>query len=162
MLRRGARVSSLSILAKLIIYSLISFLAFLYSGEMNPDRLNDLVESLLVVSGMVFTMMGIWIGLIYPNLLYASTSNNVAAADFDANGDGRARLEVMVWSVLLSGLAALLILVFRFLDSLFMSVVPGIGVSIVAFSALVQTEALLYVIRVSAGFVSLLYAKDPK
>ena len=72
-------------------------------------------DMLLNVSGMVFTIMGIWIAFLYPNALSRlADPQRIRSADFSATLGETRRLEAIVASILKSGLVVVGILTMFF------------------------------------------------
>jgi len=98
---------------RLLIYPLIAivFCAFLFNFKVAYD-LSDLKEYLVFissVSGMIFTIMGIWVAFVYPNALKRlMISDKLKIADFSQSKLESRRLESIVASIISSLLIVLI------------------------------------------------------
>lgn len=96
-------------LKKILIYLLILACAIYlinnFSLTYSFNDLKDYMNVLLGISGMVFTIMGIWIAFLYPNALSRIVDpNKIKTADFTESLLETKRLENIVGSVLKSAL----------------------------------------------------------
>lgn len=98
------------IFVALIISAVISWLCYNYSVSYTYSDFKDYGTNLLSISGMVFTIMGIWIAFIYPNaILRLQAPNKIKNADFTQTLEDTRRLEAIVGCILKSALVACLI-----------------------------------------------------
>lgn len=98
----------LLLLTALSLYTFLNFeIDFPYSA------LKDYFSSLQAVSGMIFTIMGIWIAFIYPNALQRITNpEKIEVADFSETLSETKRLETLVMTVMESAIVLTAIMVF--------------------------------------------------
>jgi hypothetical protein len=90
-----------------LLFTASGLVAFNLPISYRSDDLKDYITQLTSVSGMVFTIMGIWIAFIYPNALSRLVSpQKIADADFSENLLETKRLEKIVAAVLQSALVA--------------------------------------------------------
>jgi hypothetical protein len=99
-----------------IIYGAVIVASYLLGWHFHVDYsigdFKNFTDSLLAVAGMVFTLMGIWIAIIYPNALQRFVNpSTVASADFTADLSDTRRLEALVAGVLKSALAVMFVLI---------------------------------------------------
>lgn len=158
---------------KLIIYTSISTLIFLacynYSLKINTTYLKDYVDTLLNVSGMVFTIMGIWIAFLYPNALMKLVSpNQISNVDFTETLKDTRRLEAIVSSVLKSALVVTIIMLLNLSklaisESAFyqsnMATIKIVAFSCVCTLTLLQIEAIANVIYSNIAFINELHSR---
>lgn len=87
----------------LILSALISYNCREIALSFNYELFKEYCNSLMVVSGMVFTLMGIWIAFLYPNSLEKiKNPSKVEIADFSDSSHDLKRLNYIVGSILKS------------------------------------------------------------
>lgn len=99
---------------RLVAYILFSagtaYLTYRLKLAFNYADLKDYANSLLALSGMIFTIMGIWIAFIYPNaVLRLQAPKKIKTADFSESLEDTKRLQSIVGCVLSSAFVAFLI-----------------------------------------------------
>lgn len=129
----------------------------------------DYLSILLMVSSMVFTLMGIWIAFLYPNALKRIVDpETVKTADFSSTLSETKRLEGLVLSVLKSGLVVtfvmLIFLAKLLLSSLsfytsYISYFKSGAVSLVVVLSYVQLESVFHVVYSNVMFLNDLHSK---
>lgn len=95
-----------------LIFTIILFITLsLTKITYNYSDFKDYSEVLLNVSGMVFTIMGLWIAFIYPNALNRLVNpSKISIADFSETREDTKRLEALVASVLKSALIVTIVM----------------------------------------------------
>ncbi|MEJ8295631.1 hypothetical protein WKI45_22675 [Delftia tsuruhatensis] len=131
----------------------------------------DFVAALIAISGMVFTIMGIWIAFLYPNAIARIVSENIEPADFTEGGDDAKRLEKIVAAVLMSALVAFAS-AFCYMAKMFLGAtnfyysnateIKSLALGFVAFLSVVQFEAILSVVVANVLFLVDLHQKKEK
>lgn len=126
---------------KLIVFFVIAILTAIVCHKLGIKYayadLKDYSGTLLTISGMVFTIMGIWVAFVYPNAIFKLNSpQKIETADFSETQRDTRRLEAIVGSIMESGAVA-------------------IGVALIHLSKLILSETKLYLnnseIALSAG-----------
>lgn len=140
-----------------------------YQIKINPSNLKDYLDTLLNVSGMVFTIMGIWIAFLYPNaLLKLVNPTKIETADFSDSLQETKRLEAIVASILKSAsvvTAIMLINLIRLATSEHFSglassqYIHSAALSITITLSYVQLESVLHVIFSNVSFINDLHNK---
>ncbi|UXZ53402.1 hypothetical protein LOS15_11195 [Halomonas sp. 7T] len=163
----------MKIFTKILIYMAFLFCLFIIFHTVDFDyeysELKEYMESLLTVSAMVFTIMGIWIAFLYPNALSKIVNpKKVEYADFNDSLNETRRLEGLVASVLKSAFvvtAVVLIflgeLVFGFflIDSEYFLNIKQLAVSLVIVLTFLQLESVFYVMYSNVMFINELHTK---
>lgn len=151
------------------LFLIVLFLSIKYGISISYDNFKDFSEILLNVSGVVFTVMGIWIALIYPAALSKIVdSNNILLVDFSEAKTDTKRLEFLVFSILKSAFVVVIILaayLFRFIalnfdfysDCLFLFKAIAISTLVVLF--FMHVESILHVISANIMFINDLHRK---
>lgn len=121
------------------------------------------LDLLMNVSGMVFTLMGIWIAVLYPNALSRLLDpEKVLIADFSESLSETRRLENIVASVLQSGIvvvATLSISLARLLISgtsvysSYLQDLQALALAAVVVMTILQAEAIFRVISANVQFL---------
>jgi len=130
---------------------------------------NSYATVLIGVSGMVFTIMGIWIAFIYPNALQRIVApNKLETADFSEGLEDTKRLESIVGSVLKSA-TVIVILMFIFLLKLVFYktevysslhiLLKNLCLSTIIVLSYAQVEAVWQVVKANILFIEDLHNK---
>ncbi|MDJ0030962.1 hypothetical protein [Pantoea ananatis] len=130
---------------------------------------NAYMTVLIGVSGMIFTIMGIWIAFIYPNALKRiADPKKIESADFSEGLEDTKRLEAIVASILKS-LMIIVISMFLFLAKIvffntvfyieFKDVIKTLCLSLVFVLTYAQLESVYQVIKANILFIDDLHNK---
>lgn len=121
------------------------------------------------VSGMVFTIMGIWIAFLYPNAVSRIVDpNKIVAADFSESQSDSKRLESIVGAIAAAGvvmIAALVITltkVILFLSPFYLEhriYIKSGALSLALFMTLLQMESVFKVLLANIMFINDLHFK---
>lgn len=131
----------------------------------------DFISALIATSGMVFTIMGIWIAFLYPNAIARIVSENIEPADFTEGREETKRLEKIVAAVLISAVVAFACALSYLAKIIFshtefyianLSAIKSIALGIVTLLAMVQFEAMLSVVTANVLFLVDLHRKREK
>ncbi|MGE8190683.1 hypothetical protein [Pseudomonas sp. NPDC086278] len=148
---------------------IIGTLAFHYNLKFSYADFKDYCTALLALSGMVFTIMGIWIAFIYPNAIKRlQDPDKIKIADFTSTMEDTRRLESIVGSVMESGFVAagvtglfllkLLVTGLPFYtDS--MLIFKSAAIGIVIFLTLIQGSSVFSVIYANYLFIGDLHTR---
>ncbi|UYG08295.1 hypothetical protein [Halomonas sp. M4R1S46] len=149
-------------------FLLVFFYAQHFSLSYSYVQLEGYLKSLLAVSAMVFTIMGIWIAFLYPNALRKIVNpSKVEYADFGESLSETKRLEGLVGSVLRSSFVVVVIMLV-FLGKILLQpalinfdvgLVKSISVSLVVVITLLQFESIYYVMYSNVMFINELHSK---
>lgn len=129
----------------------------------------DYCTSLLAVSGMVFTIMGIWIAFVYPNAIKRlQDPDKIKIADFTTTLQDTRRLESIVGTVLESATVATGITMVFFAKLILSgtdlygensSLFESTAISFVVFLSLLQSSAMIGVIWSNYLFINDLHVR---
>lgn len=140
-----------------------------FGHDYKYEDYKDYLTLISAVSGMVFTIMGIWIAFLYPNAISRIVnSEKLIVKDFSESKSDSKRLEGIVGAILTSSLvmiAALLITLAKII--LWMTPIytayklqfKSGALSIAVFITLVQIESVLHVIFSNVMFINDLHFK---
>jgi len=148
---------------------ILLFEGFLYLGAVfHYGEFTSFFNALLAVSSMIFTIMGIWIALIYPSALQRIMSSTIQIADFSDDLEATKRLEGLVASVLRSAIVATVIVLIFLVKPIFINFSWALSNSSELMSALVslavcmtvlQLESIFHVIVSNVRFINELHSK---
>ncbi|EAR10743.1 hypothetical protein [Reinekea blandensis] len=126
--------------------------------------LKEYLNVLLLISTVIFTIMGLWIAILYPSALNRlANPRKVETADFSETGADTKRLESLVATVMKSAIVVFFIMVIFLagltsqaidLEDSTVSIIKQITFSFVVMLSFVQSEALFYVIKSNILFLS--------
>ena len=124
----------------------------------------DYLNLLSAVSGMVFTIMGIWIAFLYPNAMSRIVSpQRLVARDFSESRSDAKRLESIVGAVLASAVVMLAVMLMA-LAKIFLQSAPfylsfrveikSVALSAAVFFTFVQLESVMNVVISNVMFIN--------
>lgn len=149
--------------------AIIGVAIFFYGLKFSYSDFKDYCTTLLSISGMVFTIMGIWIAFVYPNAIKRlQDPDKIKIADFTATMQDTRRLESIVGSIMESGSVAICITLI-YLAKLLITGIPAYleyreilratSVAIIIFLTLVQCSAVFSVIYANYLFIDDLHTR---
>lgn len=153
----------------LTLFAVAEFACVHFKISYTLGDLKNYTDALLAASGMVFTLMGIWIAFLYPNALSRIVNpEKIKTADFSQTLSETRRLENIVGSVLKSAMAIVFVLLL-YLSKVILSktalysehlvTFKSIALSgVTVFSAL-QIDAILGVVFANVMFINDLHSK---
>jgi hypothetical protein len=131
--------------------------------------LKNYTDALLAASGMVFTIMGIWIAFLYPNALSRIVNpKKIETADFSQTLSETKRLENIVGSVLKSAMAIVFVMVLYLLKVIFSKtqvyadnivLFKSLALSGITVFSILQIDAILGVVFANVMFINDLHGK---
>ena len=152
-----------------LLFTITIFLYIKFDVNISYKDYKDFLFVLLNVSGMVFTLMGIWIAFLYPNALKRIVNPGVIEnVDFTESLNETKRLESIVASVLKSAMVVVSI-VFIFLIKLLIStmaiyinnqiIFESVAVAFVLILTFLQLESVFHVAKSNVMFINDLHKK---
>lgn len=134
------------------------------------DDLKDYINLLSGVSGMVFTIMGIWIAFLYPNAMSRILDpDKIIAKDFSESQSDAKRLESIVGAVMCSGLVMIIILFFSLIKTIIYTLpvyssyrieIKSTALAIIFCATLIQLESVIKVVLSNILFINDLHFKQ--
>ncbi|WP_236189872.1 hypothetical protein [Pseudomonas pharyngis] len=147
----------------------IGILSFKFELNVSYVDYKNYCTVLLAVSGMVFTIMGIWIAFVYPNAIKRlQDPDKIKIADFTSTLQDTRRLESIVGSVLESATVATGITLVFFAKLIIGGtalykgnhlVFESTGVAFIVFLSLIQSSAIFGVIWSNYLFIDDLHTR---
>ncbi|XLX39972.1 hypothetical protein ACK25U_19885 [Ectopseudomonas mendocina] len=149
--------------------TLLGVAAYYFGVKFSYSDFKDYSNTLLAISGMVFTIMGIWIAFVYPNAIRRlQDPGKIKIADFSSTMQDTRRLESIVGSIMESGFVAMCIAL-TYLIKLIISGLPiyeagyyaikSTALGLIVFLTLIQSSAVFSVIYANYLFLSDLHSK---
>lgn len=144
--------------------------ASLFKAGTNFDynTYKDITSTLLAISGMIFTIMGIWIAFLYPNALLKITNKNLNPADFSETSEDTKRLEAIVGSIIKSSLIATSILILYLLKAIIsetqiyqehIHIIKISALTITIYLCYFQIESVVQVVYANISFLNDIHSK---
>lgn len=147
----------------------IGILSYSFKLDISYTDYKDYCTILLAVSGMVFTIMGIWIAFVYPNAIKRlQDPDKIKIADFTKTLEDTRRLESIVGSVLESATVATGITLVFFAKLMLSGtsiykgshlIFESSGIAFIVFLTLVQSSAIFGVIWSNYLFIADLHTR---
>ncbi|KWI59929.1 hypothetical protein WT72_08990 [Burkholderia pseudomultivorans] len=157
------------LLAYVVALVTLSYVYFAIPVNYGLSDFKNYTDVLLAVSGMVFTIMGIWIAFLYPNALSRIVDpQKIAIADFSESLTDARRLEAIVASVLKSALAVMFVLACYLLKIIVCRTsfyannivfIKSVALSSVTVLSAIQLEAVWAVVWANVMFINDLHRK---
>lgn len=159
----------LRLVAHLIIIVAVFLVAYRLPIQYRYEDMKDYLGLLSGVSGMVFTLMGIWIAFLYPNALSRLVNpKQIEIADFSEALQDTRRLERIVAAILKSavvmivGLFFLLTKIIIYKSTIYIQnslLIKAAALTVVVELSLMQLGAVLSVIFANVMFINDLHYK---
>lgn len=148
-----------------LIFSIASFfVAKQWLHGYSYSDYKDYLALLAGLSGMVFTIMGIWIAFLYPNAMSRIVSSErLVARDFSESRSDAKRLESIVGAVMISALIMLAILFVTLLKIIVMMLplylvykegIKSGALAVAVFMTLIQMESVINVVISNVMFIN--------
>ncbi|WP_225137483.1 hypothetical protein [Pseudomonas putida] len=159
----------IKLIALMVFGGLAGWATYAFKLEFSYSDFKDYGNTLLAVSGMVFTIMGIWIAFVYPNaILRLQDPDKIKTADFSRTLQDTRRLEAIVGSIMASAFVACAITAVYFCKLLlsktvvviaYMAAIKAFGIGVIAFLTAIQSVAIFYVIYSNYLFIEDLHVR---
>lgn len=156
-----------------MIYRFVGYLVFSIAAYFVARRFlhgysysdyKDYLALLAGLSGMVFTIMGIWIAFLYPNAMSRIVNPvRLVATDFSESRSDAKRLESIVGAVMISALIMLAILFITLLKIIVMMLpiylvykeeIKSIALAVAVLTTLIQMESVINVVISNIMFIN--------
>lgn len=140
-------------------------LIFLLRDALSFNNVKDVVGTLQSISAAIFTIVGLWVGFLYPNAIQSIVNDNV---EYIKNSKDVPRIEKLIYVIVISALVMLGTLVFYTLKSLFYNTIIYhecrqfiriVAFTLIYFSCWLQARCIFSVITSNLRFVSNLHAR---
>lgn len=143
--------------------------AYHYKLNIAYSDFKDYSNALLAISGMVFTIMGIWIAFVYPNAIKRlQDPEKIKIADFSSTMQDTRRLESIVGSIMESGFVAMSVMLIYLLKLLITGLplyehahlaLKSGAIGFIIFLSLIQCSSVFSVIYANYLFIDDLHTR---
>jgi len=140
-------------------------LGFITHIGISFDSIKDVLGMLQTISAAVFTIIGLWLGFIYPNAITSIVNDDVS---YIASTKDAERVESLVYVIIVSAIVMLSTLFIYVIKALLgnsefyveiRDIVKPIGVASVVYLCWIQFRCVWYVILNNFRFISNLHTK---
>lgn len=146
------------------------FVSLEWSHGFKSEDYKNYLSLISSVSGMVFTIMGIWIAFLYPNAMIRIVSpDKLVAKDFTESKSDAKRLENIVGAVMTSALVMITVLLIA-LAKIILPMTPiylenimqfkAAALSALMFITFAQLDSVFYVVLSNVMFINDLHFND--
>lgn len=158
---------------RVIVYLILSCVTYFASTKwLHGFKYEDYKDYLSLISGasgMVFTIMGIWIAFLYPNAMSRIISpDKIVAIDFTESKSESKRLESIVGAVMCSALVMMAALLINLMKIIIFTLpfyseyrveVKSAALACIIFMTLIQLESVVNVVLSNILFINDLHFK---
>ena len=129
------------------------------------NDIKDVVSTLQNLSAAIFTIVGLWVGFLYPNAIQSIVSDNV---DYIKNSKDAPRIEKLIYVIITSALVMLSTLFFYVVKSFLggtpiykdnMVIIKFGGLGFLSFMCWLQTKCVFSLIISNLNFVNNLHTR---
>ncbi|EMA4140246.1 hypothetical protein U3A98_003968 [Cronobacter turicensis] len=137
-------------------------------GHFNFNDAKDILGTLINISAAIFTIVGLWVGILYPNAMSRIVNDDVS---YIKNEKDSPRVEQLVYTLISSALVMIGILIFFLLRAylykldlykMHINLFRYIGMTYVTFLSWVQLKCVFSLVITNLNFVNQLYGRLSK
>ncbi|HBV6644893.1 hypothetical protein AB7901_23915 [Klebsiella pneumoniae] len=149
----------------LLILFLIALASYWLKDKVSYNDIKDILGVLQNISAAIFTIVGLWIGFLYPNAIASIVNDDV---DYIKNTKDAPRIEKLIYVVITSAMVMLSVLFVYLLKSIWSGLsssivhtdfVKMIGVTFVYFMCWLQVKCVFSVILSNVSFANNLHSR---
>ncbi|EMP4202284.1 hypothetical protein [Klebsiella variicola] len=149
----------------LLILFLISLASYWLKDKVSYNDIKDILGVLQNISAAIFTIVGLWIGFLYPNAIASIVNDDV---DYIKNTKDAPRIEKLIYVVITSAVVMLSILFVYLFKSIWSGLsssivhtgfIKMIGVTFVYFMCWLQVKCVFSVILSNVSFANNLHSR---
>ncbi|ELV9466319.1 hypothetical protein QNB54_004929 [Salmonella enterica] len=143
----------------------VAIIIYFLKNTLKIADVKDVVGTLQNISAAIFTIIGLWVGFLYPNAIQGIVSDNV---DYIKNTKDVPRIEKLIYVIIVSALVMLGTLVFYILKALLgnasiyvehQSVIKYFALVFVFYLCWLQSRCIFSVIKSNFRFANSLYSR---
>lgn len=140
-------------------------IVYLLKSTLRYGDVKDIVGTLQNISAAIFTIVGLWVGFLYPNAIQGIVTDNI---DYIKNTKDVPRIEKLIYVIIVSALVMLGTLVFYIFKALLgnsliylehKSVIKCFALVFVFYLCWLQSRCIFSVIKSNFRFVNNLYSR---
>ncbi|EBP3426914.1 hypothetical protein UA53_15630 [Salmonella enterica] len=149
----------------LLILFLIALASYWLKDNVNYNHIKDILSVLQNISASIFTIVGLWIGFLYPNAIASIVNDDV---DYIKNTKDAPRIEKLIYVVITSAVVMLSILFVYLFKSIGAGLSNSIvhtdfvkmtGITFVYFMCWLQVKCVFSVILSNVSFANNLHSR---
>ncbi|MBK0544640.1 hypothetical protein GZ027_01085 [Klebsiella pneumoniae] len=149
----------------LLILFLIALASYWLKDKVSYNDIKDILGVLQNISAAIFTIVGLWIGFLYPNAIASIVNDDV---DYIKNTKDAPRIEKLIYVVITSAVVMLSVLFVYLFKSIWSGLsssivhtdfVKMIGVTFVYFMCWLQVKCVFSVILSNVSFANNLHSR---
>jgi len=154
----------------IVIVIILYYISNYFNLSFKYDSINNFLTNMLVVSTMVFTLMGIWVAYLYPDALdkIRDQESKIINVDFSEAKARLKRLEFIVASILKSSFVVIIVMAIFILkvilDSIhnsheFIPIIQRLILPVIGLISVMQFEAIINVMKANILFINELHSR---
>ncbi|CAI1913123.1 hypothetical protein ACJ8J6_19330 [Serratia sp. CY47279] len=151
----------------LVLFLILVLVFFSYKKIVFND-IKDIIGTLQNISAAIFTIVGLWVGFLYPNAIAGIVNDNV---DYIKNTKDAPRIEKLIYVIIISALVMMTTLIFYItkaflgqteLYQCYKNIIKFIALTIITYMSWMQIKCILSVILSNINFANNLHARINK
>ncbi|MCE1261056.1 hypothetical protein [Enterobacter kobei] len=148
----------------LVLFIMIILISITFKKIVLND-VKDIITTLQSISAAIFTIVGLWVGFLYPNAIAGVVNDNV---DYIKNTKDAPRIEKLIYVIIISAIVMMSTLVFYvtkmlLINTHFYSINKGaikfIALTMILFMSWLQIKCILSIILSNINFANNLHAR---
>ena len=149
----------------LLILSIIAVASYWLKDTVNYNDIKDILGVLQNISAAIFTIVGLWIGFLYPNAIASIVNDDI---DYIKNTKDAPRIEKLIYVVITSAIVMLSILFVYLFKSItsglsgiasYFDIIKMAGITFVYFMCWLQVKCVFSVILSNISFANNLHSR---
>lgn len=149
----------------MVIFLIIIVLVYLTYEKVVINDVKDIISTLQSISAAIFTIVGLWVGFLYPNAIAGVVNDNV---DYIKNTKDAPRVEKLIYVIIISALVMMSTLLFYMTKLLLGNTVfytsnkdaiKFIALTLILFTSWLQIKCILSLILSNINFANNLHAR---
>lgn len=149
----------------MVIFLIIMTLVYLTYKKVVINDVKDIISTLQSISAAIFTIVGLWVGFLYPNAIAGVVNDNV---DYIKNTKDAPRVEKLIYVIIISALVMMSTLLFYMTKLLLVNTsfytsnkdtIKFIALTLILFMSWLQIKCILSLILSNINFANNLHAR---
>lgn len=148
-----------------MVFIIIVSLVFIMSNYVIFNDIKDIISTLQNISASIFTIVGLWVGFLYPNAIAGIVNDNI---DYIKNTKDAPRIEKLIYVIIISALVMMTTLLFYiskailgntpFYDS-YRYIIKFIALTVILYMSWLQIKCIFSLILSNINFANNLHAR---
>lgn len=149
----------------MVILLIIIFLVYITYKKVVINDVKDIISTLQSISAAIFTIVGLWVGFLYPNAIAGVVNDNV---DYIKNTKDAPRVEKLIYVIIISAIVMMSTLLFYMSKLLLVNTsfyamnkdaVKFLALTLIFFMCWLQIKCILSLILSNINFANNLHAR---